>query len=475
MTYSENRNIILASLLFSIIVALSLQYFFYSIFILLIFTLLYFKSDYYPYFFLAVLLIITSDISDIIRLEVNAAGILFFFLLFLKKYGLQFDRYPKMPKNFLWFCSLIFFSMIMSTAASEYAFEAVPEVLRQLIFFILIYLFYSFFNSLKDINRYLTALVFTGTMIGLSVFYVFVTSDAAVNLLLSEGLLHQGGYFKNVSAAGGLFVITICVTLSLFIGGETKAVKVWLFISLLIQLAGLFLTNSRAAVLGVIIGIFYILFKLKKISRKMVAGTLSGFLIFFLLMYDQIISWISIYFRVGRVFENTRFYLWDISYSIIRDYPLFGVGPGAYKFYMYKYLPVSLGSWDESQLLYIYQNAGLGHQHNYFLFKATELGILGIITAIILPVLYFYYSYKTLNMIKNNNLANSNNGKKYYAVVSGFIGIGYGMLIRSIYESTGLLSYGWITRDLPFWIVLVIVIFLYRKLNSNPMFITQSQ
>ena len=60
-------------------------------------------------------------------------------------------------------------------------------------------------------------------------------------------------------------------------------------------------------------------------------------------------------------------------------------------------------------------------------------------------------------MVNHKNL---HSRKSYYLVV-GIFSLGIGMLIRSFFESTGLLSHGWITRDLPFWICFAVIIHFY--------------
>jgi hypothetical protein len=53
-----------------------------------------------------------------------------------------------------------------------------------------------------------------------------------------------------------------------------------------------------------------------------------------------------------------------------------------------------------------------------------------------------------------------NNKKNYYLAV-GIFSMGIGIFTRALFESTGLLSNGWIIRDLPFWICFAILIHLY--------------
>ena len=50
-----------------------------------------------------------------------------------------------------------------------------------------------------------------------------------------------------------------------------------------------------------------------------------------------------------------RDYLWSVSLNIIRDNPIFGIGPGAYKYEMFNYFPVMLHSWTGGLIVDLYE------------------------------------------------------------------------------------------------------------------------
>ena len=70
-----------------------------------------------------------------------------------------------------------------------------------------------------------------------------------------------------------------------------------------------------------------------------------------------------------------------MSIGIITDNPIWGTGPGQFKYFMYNHIPVMLGSWEENQITWIFKNAGLGESHNFFLFKTAESGVFGLLGA----------------------------------------------------------------------------------------------
>lgn len=434
---------------------------------IIILTIIIFSENIFPFLFLTLLLIVTSDINENLRLIVNFSGILFLMFIFFKQYGFEFKLYPVLPASVLLFIFLVLFSMSVSTLNSGYFKIGMIETLRQAVFFMFIYLFYTFIKNNEDASRYMKYLIAAGVFISVTIIYVFITSDVSLVLLQTQGILHEGGYFKNVAAAGGIFAVTIPLTIVYAFNSTSKEKKFILWLLFTLQLSGLILTNSRAAVLSVMVSFLYILFKLKKIKLKAVITSVVIMSIPFIIYYGEVTKWIGTYFRVSRIFENTRFYLWDISFSAIGENPIFGIGPGTFKYYMYKYLPVKLGGWDEAQLAFIYDYSGLGHQHNFLLFRASELGILGIVSAFLIAFLFFKYSYRVYYSFKDNT--------KVKNLIIAILGIGYGLFVRSFFEATGILSHGWITRDLPFWILFAIVIFMYQQiqLEKNKLHLTE--
>ena len=63
---------------------------------------------------------------------------------------------------------------------------------------------------------------------------------------------------------------------------------------------------------------------------------------------------------------------------------------------------------------------------------------------------------KVKNKINGTNAAN-------YPLVISILSIIVGILVRSFFEITGIITYGFITRDLPLWIILIILVYLYQK------------
>ncbi|MHB8339458.1 MAG: O-antigen ligase family protein [Ignavibacteriaceae bacterium] len=453
------KSIFITSIILGAVTILILPYMWIGIVILLaLIAFMIWGEKYLIPLFIIAYLVVTSDISENLRVVVNIGAFIILIYKFIKEYGFDFAIYKRVPKTVRHLIAYIMLSMVASSVFSEQIFISLIEVLRLTAFFFLMYIFYSFLRDSKDVIIYLDSLVKAGIILSLAIIFFFLSSSENMLTLESHGLIHEGGYLKNVAAAGGIFAVTIPFNLAAFYlerftGGKIKIVLTG---ALILQTIALLLTNSRAAFLALFISTVFLLLKFNKALFKKIIYSIAGLFILIVLFFPKFIEIISVFLRAGRIIENTRYYLWDIAFGIIKANPVFGCGPGMFKYYIYKYLPVMLGSWDESQINRIYREAGAGHAHNFLLYRTSEGGLLGLIGAVALIALFFYLSQKVLNRVKHD--------KDWLIILTTIIASGLGLVVRSLFESTGLLTNGWITRDLPFWILFIIVIFLYQNL-----------
>jgi len=77
-----------------------------------------------------------------------------------------------------------------------------------------------------------------------------------------------------------------------------------------------------------------------------------------------------------------------------------------------------------------------------------------------LPVLFLKISFETIYILKNEK-------KEFYYLSVGITAYGLSMFVRAIYEWAGLISYGTIGLDLPFWILFMIIVFINQKVTSS--------
>ncbi len=406
-------------------------------------------------------LLITSDLSEELRLGINIISLVILFYFFINIYGFKFSNYPRFPRSLSFFILLVISSMTLSSLFSINLYTGFTETFRQILFFIIIYFLYSFIDLEKDVYYFLGALFISAMILALIICFTFLNSNTLSYLLMTEGFVIDAGYMNNQAAAGGLLAVSTPITLSvLFCKNIVKPyLKKYVAILIFTQFTALLLTNSRAAIFASFISTAIILFLLRRKLFLFLIKLLTVFVGFIILIFPSTIEIVSGFFRLTRVLENTRYYIWEMAINIIKDHFSLGIGPGQFYNYMYNNLPVMLGTWEEKQLRWLYDvvGSGFGIAHNFLVQRFTELGILGLITGIYLPVMFLSYGIR---------LSRVNKGKDNYALIIAIVSAGIGLFFRSFYEATGLLSYGWITRDLPFWLLFLILIF-YEKLNST--------
>ena len=72
--------------------------------------------------------------------------------LFIYQYGLDFKRYPKIPSILSVFILSLLLLMFISSLASDYTVLGLTQILRQILFFGLVYGLFSFIKSTKEVE-----------------------------------------------------------------------------------------------------------------------------------------------------------------------------------------------------------------------------------------------------------------------------------------------------------------------------------
>jgi O-antigen ligase len=174
-----------------------------------------------------------------------------------------------------------------------------------------------------------------------------------------------------------------------------------------------------------------------------------------LFFIEPVSSTVGIYFRLERLSTGRDFILNSVS-EVIKENYLLGAGPAGTRLEIYKHLPYMLGGIEEQFIRKFYTKIEFGHAHNFYLFFLSDMGIIGLLLSLALPVLFFYFGLKILKA------ENSERGNK--ALVIGILGAGLTIFIRGIFEWSYILSYGTIKIDLPLWLMFVILIHIYIKI-----------
>lgn len=452
---SISKNEIIISILFSIVVFAFAPYVYIAAglaFVVIIFLII--DKKYFPSIIAVSLLVVTSTISPELRSTMNILSIFLLVYLYLEKYGISLKKISEIPRSLVYVCCSIFLSMLISAVLSVAFYESVEWLIMQLEFFVIIYLLYSLIELEEGIYLFSNSIIAAAVFTSLGLFISFLISPTETLLLVSSGMSHEEGFTGNPAGSANLiFIGSMQIIFSLMQRPKGRN-KIFLISLLVFLFVSLILTNSRAAILGYFVSLLLMLFlSNKKYFNKalryiLVIAALAFISSTFLDIFSQ-------YFRVTRIFENTRYVIWDMTLDIIKQNPIFGVGPGAFRHHIYNNIPIMIGSWEENQIKWIYENAGTGHSHNFFLYKTSELGIIGLIISLFFIGLIFKYGILLLRHFTKQ--------EKQFKYVSMIIAVLTGLLIRGFFESTGILTYGWLTRDLPLWLLIINLIYLYNK------------
>lgn len=217
-------------------------------------------------------------------------------------------------------------------------------------------------------------------------------------------IFHPGGYsyyesrvigtFSNPNPMGGFLsvVIPFCVYLINFSG--KKSYKAFFALGLVLMLWSLVLTLSRGAWLALAAGLL-VLFQpvLKKIwnalrvRRSYLIGTGIITVMVMSLAMQGLYS-INRDSTVGRIFE------WRVTWGMITDHPILGVGYGRYRI---EYLNYQAHFFDDSSHEPLYDKAAnIKRPHNEYFQIAAETGLLGLALFLSIPVIFYRLANRIL-------------------------------------------------------------------------------
>ena len=400
-------------------------------------------------------LIFTSDVSETLRLILTLLITAYLTNIYIKDFGISVD-FKTFPKNILIVFLLLFTGFLVSSILNGVILSGIWFIVKSTFFLFLVYLYVNLSTDKIKMQRlYLIVLVISAIILSFTIFYDFY--QHGIGFLISNVVMRYGGIYSNINAAGVLISTSIPVVIY-FVLTEKLYFKKILYLSLFgILSVALLLTNSRSSILAAVVSILILTYILKKDLLKKIFT--YGFLaLAILLIFTPIYDLISTVLRFERI-VNTRSYIWDITFDIIRNHFLIGVGPGQFPNYIYKYLPVMLGTWDEVSISFVYEQSGLGHAHNFFLFYFSELGLIGLLFSIAFPIIIYKLVFNYLKLFRNQNLLFE------YGISALAISVLTGAIARGLFESIGIFSYGWIERDLPLWVVLIVFLSSIKSRN----------
>lgn len=228
---------------------------------------------------------------------------------------------------------------------------------------------------------------------------LILTGSVIAGYGIAQVLMETGGVqASNVTRATALYshpnnlAIFLERTLLFTVGVaiiRPRWIPVWILAAA--QAAGLLLTFSRGALLGVIVGLAVVLIFIgawRWLLGLMAAGIVVG-AIGLLLFPDRLLD------VGGDGSEPTRFSIWRSSIEMIREHLIFGVGPDQF-LYQYHRRFVEPAGWPERYT---------SHPHNIILDTWLRLGALGLASFITLVVGLVWWIQKKTYWIRRDAFA----------------------------------------------------------------------
>ncbi len=404
-------------------------------------------------------LTLVGDVVADYRVYIHIANLLMLLYFFFKDNGLKFSHYPVFPMPLYLFIIMLFLVMLFSTLLSDYFFSGILHIIKSIYFLVLIYLFFSLIKKEDDIWLIIKSLLISSLILSFGAIYDLSKINFDLLTFSVDAQFRSGGLFGNVNAVAGFFAVSIPLGISLFF----LELRIWnknIIISLVFLLIiGLIITVSRSGFLSVIISSFIILFYFKrKVFWRLFFSSFASLFILFLIDDIREIIFSLLRFDAGL---SQRDHYWNLTLDMFKDNPIFGVGPGAWGKEMFNYFPVMMDTFEGQLLQYGFLlTEGANAAHNIYLVFLSEMGILGLIVISVFVFVFYFMIWKIVR--QTNNLC-----RDKYILTIGIAAIGAGMFIRGFFDSINLFSFGWISIDLPFWFMILIISYIYNSNFSN--------
>lgn len=431
-----------------------------SILIICLFPVFVFGEKYIIFCIIVTLFTLVGDLGESLRSTVQFINFTLLFILFLKHYGLNFSQYPKLPKSLNAFIMLYYFSMFLSVILSPHFQAGIQKIVRQTEFFIVAYFLFSLIRSEDLLRTILKAFITASIIIVFSSFVNFYSEGFALSDYGMGKEIRVTGLMSNILATSTFYVIAAPLVIAFLIQTQNKRIKIILWSCIVLLILGILLTASRSAVFSVILSTSFIFYYY---HRKLIISffsilTFISLIIFFTPSLNHISS---IVLRTEAGLSQRQHY-WTMAYNMIEDNLLFGIGPGSYGYEMYNYFPVMRDSWIGKVIINVNEiTEGSNNSHNYFLVFISDLGVPGFILSLMLPIVFFSVTITTLKMYERVER------KTFYCLV-GVSAAGSSMFVKAMIDGLGILSYGFISADMPFWLMFMGIIFFYlKKQNEN--------
>ncbi|MEK7647697.1 MAG: O-antigen ligase family protein [Patescibacteria group bacterium] len=189
--------------------------------------------------------------------------------------------------------------------------------------------------------------------------------------------------FGNASFLAGFLLVALGATGIAYVRAHA-AVRGWWIAAALVQVSALVATDSRAGLLGLIVGIvmasLWMVAHMERVRALRIGGGVGAIVLLFVALQFVPASWgvpRALQIAPSAVTSQTRLLQWRGAWEGIQDRPWFGWGRGAYP-------EVFAARFNPESLVYAGSEAFNDDAHNAVLMVAVEMGIVGLVVWIAL-------------------------------------------------------------------------------------------
>jgi len=289
-----------------------------------------------------------------------------------------------------------------------------------------------------------------------NIFFKFYFADSTlfthVNDFRTPVGVRTTSLFTNPNIFGAYLSGTI-IFINAFIFYKNYNFKKYLLLLYIVSIFLLILTFSKGAILSTFVGLFFFFLIKRDTGNKSFIVILFILIIliifvFFVLpislfSFDDILNSLGIKYN-DILQTGYRLKLWSISFNIIKDNLLFGVGSNALKFVLPFY-----------DLIGIYYK-NISHSHNLFLNMIVEYGIMGFILYVWFIINFFYTSFKMYYEC---------NDSFYKTIILSILCIGISRIVHEFFDSG--FSIGVNSAAFVFWLLLAINSIIYNLIAKE--------
>jgi putative inorganic carbon (HCO3(-)) transporter len=277
--------------------------------------------------------------------------------------------------------ALVLLALLASSLMADRLGLAYKEIIKWLELVTVFLFSVAYLKTERRQQVILSALFLAGTAEALYGVFQYVTGQGPSAFTLGEAL-RAYGHFEQPNPFAGYLATILPLGVALAVRRRPRAFAILAAVAACSAGAGILLSLSRGAWVGVVLALAVMLATWSQASRRWLAPAAGGVAVLILLTASSVLpaGWSD---RLVAVVENfgifdvrtvqvtsenfavvERMAHWQAAWYMLLDHPILGVGAGNYPA---AYDSYSLPGWREA----------LGHAHNYYLNMAAEAGLVG--------------------------------------------------------------------------------------------------